>query len=121
MRKRITARAIHRPGKMNGLETQYSLHLSSLVAQGIIREYSFEVETLKIGEKRCSYTPDFRVIMPDGTLEFHEVKGFWRDDARVKLKAAAAQHPYVFRAATWNNKAKEWVIETIQEEGDLII
>lgn len=115
MNRKITARAIHRPGKMNQLETQYGLHLCKLRDAGAILEYSFEVETLKIGEKRCSYTPDFRVIMPDGTIEFHEVKGFWRDDARVKLKAAAAQHPYVFRAATWDRKTKEWAIETIQE------
>lgn len=38
----------------------------------------------------CSYTPDFKVILPDGRLDLAEVKGFWRDGARVKTKLAAA-------------------------------
>jgi hypothetical protein len=42
----------------------------------------------------CRYTPDFMVFMCDGTIEFHETKGFMREDARVKLYTAAAQWPY---------------------------
>jgi len=35
----------------------------------------------------------FAVRLKNGELEFHEVKGFWRDDARVKIKTAAYQYP----------------------------
>ena len=53
------------------------------------------------------------VVRPDGTLEFHEVKGFWRDDARVKIKTAADKFPFVFIAAKQTKTG--WEIETIQE------
>lgn len=42
------------------------------------------------------YTPDFMVLMKDGSIEFHEVKGSWKapnqDDSKVKIKVAAEQH-----------------------------
>jgi hypothetical protein len=34
----------------------------------------------------------------DGSLECHEVKGFWADDARVKIKVAAEMYPFRFIA-----------------------
>lgn len=36
-----------------------------------------------------TYTPDFYVLLSDGTVEIHETKGFWREDDRVKIKVAA--------------------------------
>lgn len=45
--------------------------------------------TLKIGDY-CRYTPDFWHISDSQAFTFYEVKGgFWRDDARVKVKVAA--------------------------------
>lgn len=44
--------------------------------------------TLKLGDD-CRYTPDFWTIDANGQLIFWEVKGFWRDDALVKIKTAA--------------------------------
>jgi hypothetical protein len=34
----------------------------------------------------------------DGSLQAHEVKGFWTDDARVKIKVAAEMYPIQFIA-----------------------
>jgi hypothetical protein len=46
-------------------------------------------------------------------VEFHEVKGHWQDDARVKMKVAAAQHPYTFIAVKAKTKKSGggWDIE----------
>lgn len=44
--------------------------------------------TLKLGDD-CRYTPDFWTIGPNGEMTFWEVKGFFRDDAKVKIKVAA--------------------------------
>jgi hypothetical protein len=44
--------------------------------------------SLKLGDD-CRYNPDFLVINTDGQLQAHEVKGFMREDALVKLKTAA--------------------------------
>lgn len=105
-------RAIHRPGVMNGAEQAYSLLLSRRREAGEISEYFFEPVKLKLG-KACFYSPDFMVIRSDGRIEMHEVKGFWRDDARVKIKAAADKFPFVFIAATQTKTG--WAMEIIQE------
>lgn len=95
-------------GAMNKLEARYSAHLDLLVKTGEIVRYDFDCERLRIG-KKCFYEPDFRIVRPDVSIEFHEVKGFWRDDARVKIKVAAELHPYKFVAVQW--KQKQWVYE----------
>ena len=63
--------------------------------------------------KKCFYTPDVMVMLPDGQLEVHEVKGFWEDDARVKIKTAADKFPLKFvaikKAAKKNGGG--WVFE----------
>lgn len=46
--------------------------------------------TLKLADD-TRYTPDFWTIDANGQLFFWEVKGFWRDDAKVKIKVAARQ------------------------------
>lgn len=38
-------------------------------------------------------------MLATGELEMHEVKGFWEDDARVKIKVAASFYPFSFIAA----------------------
>ena len=67
--------------------------------------------TLKIGDN-CRYTPDFPAIKA-GTLTFFEVKGFWRDDARVKIKVAARTFPWA-RFVAVRRKKGSWVFETIK-------
>ena len=49
----------------------------------------------------------------DGVLEMHEVKGYWLDDARIKIKVAAEQYPIQF-VAVKKKTGKEgygWKIE----------
>jgi hypothetical protein len=94
---------------MNGTERAYWAYLGLLLAEGSIRRASFEPEKLRLGsDHSCTYTPDFRIVRLDGIIEFHEVKGFWRDDARVKIKVAAEMHPYVFRAVQREGRAWKW-------------
>jgi len=38
------------------------------------------------------------VVNKDQEIEFHEVKGYWMDDAKVKIKVAAAKFPFRFVA-----------------------
>ena len=48
-------------------------------------------------------------MLASGELEMHEVKGFWREDARLKIKVAAEQFPFRFVAVT---KSKDgWATE----------
>lgn len=66
--------------------------------------------TLKLAAD-CRYTPDFFAIKRDGTLWAYEVKGFWRDDARVKVKVAARSFPWVRFVAVSKKGKHDWTTE----------
>ena len=59
--------------------------------------YKFEGIKLRLADSTF-YTPDFAVMQSDGQIELHEVKGFWADDARAKIKVAADLYPFRFIA-----------------------
>lgn len=84
-------------GAMNKTEAEYALFLEARKQAGEILWYAFEPIKLRLADSTF-YTPDFAVMGQDRVFECHEVKGFWRDDARVKIKVAAAQHPFRFYA-----------------------
>jgi len=49
------------------------------------------------------------VMLADGRLEAHEVKGVWREDARAKIKIAAALFPLKFFAVARSGHG--WSVE----------
>jgi hypothetical protein len=85
----------HKPGEMNGTERKMAEYLEAMKHRGEIVDYWFEAITFKLA-KDTRYTPDFAVMLASGEMQFWEVKGFWHDDARVKIKVAAAMFPFVF-------------------------
>jgi hypothetical protein len=93
---------------MNRTEHAYSNHLALRKAAGEILEFGYERIKLRLADKTF-YTPDFDVVLADGTLEMHEVKGFWEEDARVKIKVAAAIYP--FRFVGVQKAAEGWKFE----------
>lgn len=101
-----------KPGQMNKTEAAYDAHLALLQAAGEIQWRRFEGVKLRLADKTF-YTPDFAVMAADGVMEMHEVKGFWEDDARAKIKIAADQYPFRFRAVMARAKGKGggWVEE----------
>ena len=72
--------------------------------------WAYEAVKLRLADKTF-YTPDFVVIRADGGIELHEVKGHWEDDARVKIKVAATQHPW-FRFLAVKAGKTGWQYET---------
>lgn len=112
MNKNILALGRLKAGVMNKTEEEYSKRLELLKKAEEIILYEFESVTLKIA-KDTRYTPDFFVMTKEGFIEMHEVKGFWRDDAKVKIKVAAEKFPFRFIAV--KAKAKKdgggWSIE----------
>jgi hypothetical protein len=84
-----------KPGEMNGTEKAYALHLDERKAAGEIASWAFEPEKFRLAPATY-YTPDFRVLFPDGGIEFHEIKGFIEAAGQVKIKVAAELHPYKF-------------------------
>ena len=86
----------HTFGEMNGLEKRYSLHLETEKALGLIQDWRFEPLKLLLAPK-TTFTGDFVVKMPDGSLELRETKGWWEEDARLKIKWAAKDFRWMFR------------------------
>lgn len=124
MRARVAARKGARPtraphvaGVPNATEAEYArLFLGPQRLLGEIERYEFEPETLALSVRlpkrnRCTYCPDYRVTLPDGRVEYHEVKGFLEEDAWVKFKWACEKYPqFAFVMATRQRKGK-WRIQ----------
>ncbi|WP_398469614.1 DUF1064 domain-containing protein [Tardiphaga sp.] len=84
-------------GQMNKTEQAYADHLELQRRGGEVEWFKFEALKLRLADATF-YTPDFFVLTSAGYLECHEVKGFWEDDARVKIKVAASLYPFKFKA-----------------------
>jgi hypothetical protein len=95
---------------MNGLEQRFAVFLQERKLAGEIEEWRFEAVKFRIGEK-CFYTADFMVVESE-QITFYETKGFWEDDARVKIKAVAALFPW-FRFVGVKFERGEWKLEEI--------
>lgn len=101
-----------KPGQMNKSEAEYEQVLAEMKHKGEILWYKFEGLKFRLADL-TSYTPDFAVMNKDGVIELHEVKGFWQDDAKAKIKIAADMYPFVF-VAVFKKPKKEgggWRIE----------
>lgn len=97
---RLRALGRLKPGEMNKTEAAYALRLQALKNSGEILWFEFEAVKLKLADN-THLTMDFAVMLANGQLEMHDVKGsaaIFQDDAKVKMKVAAAKFPFVFKA-----------------------
>lgn len=79
-------------------ETGYATFLELQKRGGAIRDWGYEPKTFwfeKIRRGVRSYTPDFKVTLPDGSEEFHEVKGYMDQRSKTKLKRMRIYYPSV--------------------------
>lgn len=86
---------------MNRTEEAYAFYLEQRKRANLIMWFKFEGIKLRLGAG-AYFTPDFFVMNADGGLEVHEVKGFWREAARVRIKTAAEMYPFRFIAVKKN-------------------
>jgi hypothetical protein len=92
-------------GAMNRTEAAYHDYLTQLQQKGLILWHKFEAVKLRLADNTF-YSPDFAVMSSASFLEMHEVKGYWQDDARVKIKVAASLYPFKFVAVKAIAKSK---------------
>ncbi|MDN8612768.1 DUF1064 domain-containing protein [Variovorax ginsengisoli] len=99
-------------GAMNKTEAAYAAHLELLKHAGEIEWHRFEGLKFRLADNTF-YTPDFAVMRAGGQIECHEVKGFWQDDARAKIKIAADLYPFRFIAIKAKTKKEGggWAVE----------
>lgn len=116
-----------RENRMNRWEADYEERMLRCRVPWDILWYAFEPVSLRLPGTKNFYRPDFlviRVLVPGHadsvpTVEFHEVKGFLRDDARDKLKVAASVHPWAtFKLATPRRIVRgipeDWIVRPVQ-------
>ncbi len=104
--------------RMNKTEAAYSRLLDMEIRSMSRHEravcwQAFEPVSLRLGTG-ASYKPDFMVQLENGEVEFHEVKGFWREAARVRIKIAAHQFPMFRFIAVKRAKGGGWDEEEIK-------
>jgi hypothetical protein len=100
-------------GYASRLEARYAEHLTALVRAGEVAEWWYEPFSIKLAPNTF-HRPDFLVQLADGSMELHECKGFFRDDALVKSKITASMYPFPYLVCRWG-KASGWVVERIEE------
>lgn len=112
MRKNYQALGRLKTGTMNKTEQDYANYLEQRKRADEIVWYKFEGIKVRLADNTF-YTPDFAVMRTNGEMEMHEVKGFWTDDARVKIKVAAETYPFRFIAVKKQSKKAGggWVVE----------
>jgi hypothetical protein len=103
VKKRPDFRALGRlePGRRNKTEAAFERFLEGERQVGNVLWYAFEAVKLRLADD-CFLTLDFMVLRADSLVELVDVKGsrgMFQDDARVKIKVAAALYPFRFVAA----------------------
>lgn len=76
----------------SALEASYAEELDWRKKAGEIKDIipQFKLELYVSGFHICNYYVDFKIILPDGKEEFHEVKGFETDLWKIKWKLSHA-------------------------------
>jgi hypothetical protein len=90
-------------GQMNKTEEAYANTLRQRQNAGEVAWFKFEGVKLRLADNTF-YSPDFAVMLADGQMEMHEVKGHWMDDARAKIKIASDLYPFRFVAVKVQTK-----------------
>lgn len=77
-------------------EARYARYLETLKSTGAILEWLHEPQTFwfeKIKRGTRSYLPDFKVIQPDGSHYWVEVKGYFDAKSLTKIKRFHKYYP----------------------------
>ena len=79
------------------LEANYAAQLDWRLKAGEIKEWTPQVKlTFKVnGVMICNYYCDFKVVTKDGTVQYHETKGYETEVWRLKKKLMLALLPEI--------------------------
>ncbi len=100
------------PREGNKTERAFGEHLHVYLIDGKILWYAFEPMRLKLG-RGAWYTPDFAVLEDSGQFVCYEVKGFFREAAKVRIKVAKSLYPFLKFIVVRRQKG-EWTYEEVQ-------
>ena len=96
------------PRVKNKWESKYAEYLEIMRRTGEISAWRFEPIRLRLANSAW-FKPDFLVVARNedkdcDVFQFHEVKGFWREAAKVRIKVAAELFPFFdFIVVKWKD------------------
>lgn len=79
-------------------EANYARYLEWLISIGEIDAWEYEPDIFEFAEiKRGvrSFTPDFKVYNLDGTIEYHEIKGWMDNKSQTKIRRMKQFYPHI--------------------------
>lgn len=79
-------------------EANYARYLNWLIQHNQIVAWEFEPDTyefIRIKRGTRFYTPDFKITNLNGSIEYHEIKGYMDDRSRIKLDRMRRYFPDV--------------------------
>jgi len=77
-------------------EANWARYLNFLLQNRIIKKWDFEPETFEFHDIKKGnrfYTPDFRVVLSDDRVVYHEVKGWMTPKSETKIKRFRKRYP----------------------------
>lgn len=77
-------------------EANWARYLNWLISVGRIKSWEFEPETFEFATIKRGvrfYTPDFRVVNDDDSVEYHEIKGWMDKKSATRMKRMAKYYP----------------------------
>lgn len=97
----------------SNLERSWADQLMQAKAEGLVLHWGYESLSLRIAPA-ARYTPDFFVLLPDGAIELHEVKGgFVREAARIRLAVAASKFPWFYFCLVRKPPKCDWEVTRV--------
>lgn len=78
-------------------EANYALYLDYLKQKKVIQDWKYEVRWFEFPERHGAtrYLPDFEVTENDGTVVYHEVKGYMTSRSKTQLRRMKKYYPEV--------------------------
>jgi len=80
-------------------EANWARYLNFRMRKGEVLGWEFEADTFDfpvlLNDGAAFYTPDFKVRMPDGAVEYHEVKGQMSPEGKLKLSRMREFYPQI--------------------------
>jgi hypothetical protein len=75
------------------LEVYIAVELCNLIKKGFLKGFEYEPEVWEYQHEIQRYTPDFKVTLADGSVQYYEAKGKMTGDTRKKLASVVRCNP----------------------------
>lgn len=100
-------------------EREYADILDARKAAGEVECWRYEAHSVRLGHD-CHLTPDFLVVLSDGRIEYHEVKGgMIEEKAMTKMKTCVTLYPFI-PLILCQKKGKDWTFTRIKHGGPIL-